>query len=85
MAMMLVADSESEGPWWLFLHFVKEHLDFDREQSRSITDQGKGGRAAIAAVLPQVKQLYCILHRQGNMYKRADATSGKAFAAAVHA
>ena len=44
MAMMLVADNESESTWLLFLQFVKEHLAFDREQFRIITDQYKGGR-----------------------------------------
>ena len=80
---MLIADNEIERTWRWFLQFVKEHLDSDREQFRIIKDQDKGGRAAIAASLPQVKQFFCSQHRQGNIYKRGDATSGKAFAVAV--
>lgn len=84
LALMLVADNESESTWRLFLEFVKDHLDLDREHFRMITDQDKGCRAAIAAILPQVKQFYCCMHRQGNIYKRADAISGKSFGSAIH-
>lgn len=67
----------------IFHIFFKDSLLIDIAHLRIITDQDKGGRAALSNLLPNVKQFYCTQHHKGNILQRADAKSGKAFAGAV--
>ena len=63
VAVMFVADNESEATWKMFFKFIRESINSSWEGNVVISDQEKGCKKALKEEIPQVHHFHCSFHR----------------------